>query len=69
MMVLVFAALLAAFILGWFEKRAAAIGLFALSLALALGLFLWEVYSPAYGFDMPWIQVQREAPHLLAGEG
>jgi hypothetical protein len=68
MMVLVFAALLAAFVLGWLKKGAAAIALLALAFVLAAGLFLWEVYNPKYGFDMPWIQVQREAPYS-AGEG
>jgi hypothetical protein len=69
MMVLVFAALLAAFVFGWLDKGAAAIGLLALAFALAVGLFLWEVYSPKYGFAMPWIQVQREAPDPAMGEG
>ena len=67
MMVLVFAALLAAFVFGWLNKTAAAMALLALAVALAIGLFLWEVYNPTYGFDMPWIQVQRDAP--ATGEG
>ena len=24
--------------------------------ALAVGLFLWEIWSPEYGFEMPWLQ-------------
>lgn len=69
MMVLVFAALLAAFVCGWLNKSAAAIGLLALGFILAVALFLWEVYSPQYGFGMPWIQVQRGVPHAATGEG
>jgi hypothetical protein len=69
MMVLVFAALLAAFVFGWLEKRTAAIALLAPAFVLAVGLFLWEVYSPQYGFDMPWIEVQREAPYVVTAAG
>ena len=25
-------------------------------LALCVGIFLWEIYSPEYGFRMPWLQ-------------
>lgn len=28
----------------------------ALCLLFSAGLFLFEVYSPVYGFRMPWIQ-------------
>lgn len=69
MMVLVFAALSAAFVFGWLHKTAAAIGLLALAFVLAAALFLWEIYSPQYGFAMPWIQVQRAAPPAATGEG
>lgn len=69
MMVLVFAAMLAAFVLGWRNKAAAAIGFLALAFVLAVALFLWEVYSPQYGFAMPWIQVERTAPLPATGEG
>jgi hypothetical protein len=31
-----------------------------LCLALSIGLFLFEIYSPEYGFRMPWLQVQIE---------
>ncbi len=27
-----------------------------------MGLFLFEIYSPEYGFRMPWLQVQIELP-------
>jgi hypothetical protein len=35
-------------------------------LALSIGQFLYEIYSPEYGFRMPWLQV--DVPPLR-GEG
>ncbi|HEX4270291.1 MAG TPA: hypothetical protein VHZ32_02855 [Rhizomicrobium sp.] len=68
MMLLIFAGLLAAFLLGWLGRETLAIGLLIATLAFAAGLFLWEVYSPTYGFAMPWISVDRAASALV-GEG
>jgi hypothetical protein len=31
---------------------------------LSVYLFLFEVYSPEYGFRMPWIQTELESPTL-----
>jgi ABC-type Mn2+/Zn2+ transport system permease subunit len=59
MMVAVFAAMSAALVFGWLGRRREATACLVLSLVLATGLFLWEVYSPEYGFRMPWIQVER----------
>ncbi len=57
MMTITFAVLLAAFVLRlWNLPRAAMVSLF-LSFALVVGIFLWEIYSPDYGFRMPWLQV------------
>jgi hypothetical protein len=56
MMALVFALLSGALLAGRFGRRPMAIGLLVLTLLLAVHLFLWEVYSPEYGFRMPWIQ-------------
>ena len=56
MMAIVFAILVAALVAGWFALRKVAIILVALTLALAVHLFLWEIYSPEYGFRIPWIQ-------------
>jgi len=56
MMVAVFATMSLALICGWFGRRPLAIAIFALGLALSIGLFLFEIYSPEYGFRMPWIQ-------------
>lgn len=66
MMTLIFAATLAALVLAWLGRGRAALGCALVMLALAIGLFLFEIYSPEYGFRMPWIQVS--AP-LTTGEG
>lgn len=56
MMAVIFAMLFAALVTGWFGRRSIAILFVAVALALAVHLFLWEIYSPEYGFRMPWIQ-------------
>jgi hypothetical protein len=57
MMAGIFAALLIALLLNAFGlQRLGGFCLFV-CLALSVGLFLWEVYSPDYGFRMPWLQV------------
>lgn len=61
MMVAVFATMAAALVCGWLRRRALAIASFVVSLVLATGLFLFEIYSPDYGFRMPWIQTQAPA--------
>ena len=57
MMAAVFATLLLAFILDLAGLSRLAISCLLVSLALCTGLFLWEVYSPDYGFRMPWLQL------------
>jgi hypothetical protein len=66
MMVAVFAMLLAAFVSSWSGRGRLAAMLFVSSLALAVGLFLYEIYSPEYGFRMPWIQTELEHPRGTA---
>jgi hypothetical protein len=56
MMTVIFAILSAALLVGWFGKRPLAILLVVVALVLAIHLFLWEIYSPDYGFRMPWIR-------------
>jgi hypothetical protein len=58
MMVGVFATMLMAFTFGWFGPRWMAIPMLAICLLSSIGLFLFEVYSPDYGFRMPWIQTE-----------
>jgi hypothetical protein len=57
MMAAVFASLLLAFVLDLAGLRRLALASLFASLALCVGLFLWEVYSPDYGFRMPWLQL------------
>ena len=57
MMTAVFASLLLAFILDFAGLRRLAISCLFVSFVLCVGLFLWEVYSPDYGFRMPWLQL------------
>lgn len=58
MMAGVFAALLVAFVLDARGSRRFAGVCLGVSLILAIWLFLWEIYSPDYGFRMPWLQVE-----------
>jgi len=46
----------AAHVTGWFGTRPLAIVFVTVALVLAAHLFLWEIYSPEYGFRMPWIR-------------
>lgn len=67
MMVATFATLLLAFVGGWLGRERLAAVCFVATLALACGLFLYEVYSPEYGFRMPWIRTLHErAPPVVA---
>ena len=56
MMALIFAVLVVAFALAWFRRPFPARLAIALCLALSIGLFLWEIWSPQYGFEMPWLE-------------
>lgn len=58
MMVAVFATMLVALASAALGRRTLAIASFVVSLTLAIGLFLFEIYSPEYGFRMPWIQTR-----------
>jgi len=56
MMVLVFATMFLTMVFGWFGRRSIAAVFLIACIVLSLGEFMWEIYSPDYGFDMPWIQ-------------
>jgi hypothetical protein len=62
MMTGIFLAMGAALAFGWSGLRGPAIAAAGVSLALAAGLFLWEVYSPETGFRMPWIDTRLTLP-------
>ena len=56
MMAVIFAIVSAGLIITWFGRRPVAIILITIALLLSVHLFLWEIYSPEYGYRMPWIQ-------------
>jgi hypothetical protein len=58
MMFAIFAGMLIAFILDHVGWRGPALACLSASLGLCIYLFLWEIYSPDYGFRMPWLQVE-----------
>lgn len=58
MMLAVFAVLSLALLVAYLGPRWLATLAMLVCLALSIGLFLFEVYSPEYGFRMPWLQVQ-----------
>ena len=60
MMASIFAVLLIAFILNFSGLGRSAVACLFLSFALCVGLFLWEIHSPEYGFRMPWLQVDLD---------
>jgi hypothetical protein len=57
MMTLIFAALSLAMVAAYAGRGRLATAAIASCLLLSIGEFLWEIYSPEYGFRMPWIQV------------
>jgi len=67
MMVAIFATLFLALLAAWMGRQKIAVACLVLCLALSAGLFLFEIYSPEYGFRMPWIQTRLDgAPPSLA---
>ena len=56
MMALVFATLLAAFLLDRLRWRLPALVCLGLCFVLSAWLFQWEIHSPEYGYRMPWLQ-------------
>ena len=60
MMVVVFAAMTLALAAGRWGPRPLATAVLLACLALAAGLFLFEIYSPDTGFRMPWLQVKTD---------
>jgi hypothetical protein len=67
MMLAVFAFLTVAFLLEFLDRRRPAAICLAMTLVLTLCLFAWEIYSPDYGFQMPWLQVELEQRLPVAG--
>jgi hypothetical protein len=69
MMLAVFATLSLALLAEYCGPRWFAILSILLCLVLAVGLFLFEIYSPEYGFHMPWLQVRLDAVPQLWPHG
>ena len=65
MMTAIFATLMLSFLFACTGPRWLAMAFVIACLGLSIGLFLFEIYSPEYGFRMPWLQVQLDGlPHL-----
>jgi hypothetical protein len=65
----VFATLSLAFVAARYGPQWLALLAVAVCLALSIGLFLFEIYSPDYGFHMPWLQVQLDGVPRVINEG
>lgn len=63
MMVAIFATMSLALVAARYGPRWLAVVFSVVSLALSTGLFLYEIYSPDYGFRMPWLQTMIDVPH------
>lgn len=61
MMLIVFAALSLALLAAHYGPRWLSVLSVLVCLAISIGLFLFEIYNPEYGFRMPWLQVQLDA--------
>jgi hypothetical protein len=55
-MVLCFATMMVALSILQRGGRRTSLAAFSISMLMSLGLFLFEIYSPSYGFRMPWLQ-------------
>ncbi len=66
MMVIIFATMLLALVIARSSPSWIGILLLLVSLALSFGLFLFEIYSPEYGFRMPWLQVQIDVAPFIS---
>ena len=64
MMVAIFATMLLSLLAARYAPASLAVLSLLACLVLSTGLFLFEIYSPDYGFRMPWIQtlLDRGAP-------
>ena len=68
MMLAVFATMSLTLLGGYYGPRWLAVLSMLACLALSTGLFLFEIYSPEYGFRMPWLQGQLDvAPQVWSG--
>jgi hypothetical protein len=66
MMTLIFACLTLSLCLVYLGRARIAVLCLLATLGFSIGLFLFEVYNPEYGFRMPWISVSLP---VTQGEG
>ena len=57
MMLVIFTLLFISLLFVWFRFERIALCFFIVTLVCVVSLFLFEIYSPQYGFKMPWIQM------------
>jgi hypothetical protein len=69
MMLAVFATLSLALVAEHCGPRWFAVLSIVVCLALSVGLFLFEIYNPEYGFRMPWLQVRLDAAPQVWSRG
>jgi hypothetical protein len=69
MMVAVFATMVLALLAGRYGPAGFAALALASCLALSIWLFLFEIYSPDYGFRMPWLQSTLDGAQRLPPQG
>lgn len=62
MMVAIFLAMFAALTLAFLGRSILARIAAGVAFILAVHLFLWEIWSPDYGFRMPWIDTRLALP-------
>lgn len=61
-MFFVFAVMVLSLFFAGFGHNKVALFFTALCLVLGIKQFLWEIYSPQIGFQMPWIQTKLTEP-------
>jgi hypothetical protein len=69
MMLAIFATMSLALLAAYFGRRRCAVLSVLACLGLSIGLFLFEIHSPDYGFRMPWLQVQLDVVPKLWRRG
>lgn len=70
MMTVIFALLTLSLCLCYLGRARIALLCLLATLGFSIGLFLFEVHSPEYGFRMPWISVSLPStPTLIPGAG
>ncbi len=69
MMLAVFVAMSCALVLAYLGQCRLSVVVLLVCFVLAVKLFLWEIYSPEYGFRMPWIQTDLVPEHKHTEDG